>query len=454
MIIFSSLEFIFRFLPVFLICYYITPARYRNVTLFLGSVFLYATGEPYFIVLLLVSIIVNYLLGVLIFRARQNRVGAVLKAGLTGAVLYNIAILILCKYLALTRDASLLPIGLSFYLFKMISFQADMYRGTIRQEPDFIKAAAYFSMFPQITQGPIMRYSNGLFDRTIERKCTPAGFENGLVYFVIGLSFKVLLADRLGILWNEISKIGYESISVPLAWMGAFGYSFQLYFDFWGYSLMAGGLGRMLGFPFVTNFMHPYAADGIADFYRRWHITLGEWFKDYVYFPLGGSRKGSFRTILNLLVVWALTGLWHGGTVNFLIWGFVLGALIIWEKFVLKDLMKRFPVIGHLHVWILIPLTWVIFAVSDLKQLGIYFTRLFPIFGSGVAVDPADFLKYGRLYWPYFLAAVLFSLTGIYKILIRRRKNILVLLFLNLLFWTSMFYLVTTSGNAFLYFTF
>ena len=447
MVVFSSLEFLFRFLPVFLIVYYVTPARHREAVLFLGSIFFYAVGEPRFVLLLLALTVINYVLGDSLFFRKKKRL-------LAGVVLLDLAVLALCKALALTVSASLLPLGLSFYIFKMVSYQADLYRGEIRNRPTFLKAAAYFTMFPQVTQGPIMRYSSGKFDEAGPRRCSLVRFEDGLVFLTLGLAMKVLLADRIGILWNEISKIGYESISTPLAWMGAFGYTFQLYFDFWGYSLMAAGVGLMLGFPFVLNFDHPYTANGVADFYRRWHVTLGAWFRDYLYIPLGGSRRGVFRTVVNLLIVWAVTGLWHGGTVNFLIWGVALGVLIVWEKFVLRGAMRRFPLIGRLHVWLLIPLTWVVFAIPDLAQLRMYFTRLFPFFGTGVAVNQGDFLKYLATYWPFFLLSAALCHPALYRGIVRGRRNPLVLLLLTALFAVSMYFAANSAGNAFLYFSF
>ena len=243
----------------------------------------------------------------------------------------------------------MLPLGFSFYLFKMISYQADLFRGEITRRPDIIDTVVYFTMFPQVTQGPIMRWNNVGFEKR-ERTVSPKAFSDGLFFFVLGLGMKVLLADRLSLLWNEIEKIGYESISTPLAWMGAVGYSLRLYMDFWGYSLMAAGIGMMLGFHFVVNFLHPYWACGVADFYRRWHLTLGTWFRDYIYIPLGGSRRGMLRTIRNLAVVWLLTGLWHGITPNYLLWGGILVVLIIWEKYVAAGLIDAVPLIGHLHV--------------------------------------------------------------------------------------------------------
>ncbi len=395
MVVFSGLGFIFRFLPVFLVLYYVTPAEYRNAILFLGSMVFYAVGEPHFIVLLLFLTVADWLIGRQI--GKKGRAGAV---WLFLAILLNGGVLVGCKIASLTVDASLLPLGLSFYIFKMLSYEADLYRGVIPRSPAFIDAAAYFTMFPQVTEGPIMRYSDGFTDRVggelipghashahRPRHAVPAdvvghsdivghgrrvhadGIEDGLICFIIGLSMKVLLADRIEYLWNALSTIGYASISTPLAWMGAYAYTFRLYFDFWGYSMMAAGVGMMLGFPFVRNFAHPYASPNITSFYRDWHVTLGAWFRDYLYIPLGGSRGGTGRTIFNLFLVWLVTGLWHGGTLNYVIWGLVLFALIVWEKFAVRGLLRRFPFLGHLHVFLFIPLTWVIFAIPDLTQL-------------------------------------------------------------------------------------
>lgn len=279
MVVFSSVEFIFRFMPVFMIIYWIVPGAAKKYILFAGSILFYAVGSGWFALLLLGATVFNFLLGNWIYMKPGRRLrparAAQRKKYLRIAVGTDVFLLVLCKILALKVNAALLPLGMSFYIFKMISFQADIYTGKIEVRPGFINTAVYFSMFPQVTQGPIMRYGEGNFEQ--ERRITLRAVEDGMVFFVIGLGMKVLLADRIGILWNELTKIGYESISTPLAWLGAYAYSFQLYFDFWGYSLMAGGLAMMLGFPLIRNFTHPYAASGVSDFYRRWHATLGSW---------------------------------------------------------------------------------------------------------------------------------------------------------------------------------
>ena len=463
MVNFSGLEFIFRFLPVFLIIYWIIPSRYRDALLFAGSLVFYAFGAKLFVILLFLLVLVNYVLGEMVWVMPGRRRKVQQRQMLVTIVTVDVIVLIVFKILALKVKASLLPLGLSFYIFKMISYQADLYLGRMRRRPSFMQAAAYFTMFPQIAQGPIMRFSQGWIDKPtnvrrqtvyLERSVSLAKVEDGICFFAMGLGMKILIADRLGILWNEIIKIGFESISTPLAWLGAVGYSLELYFDFWGYSLMAAGIGLMLGFRFVQNFIHPYAACGIADFYRRWHATLGSWFRDYVYIPLGGSRCGSFAVIRNLMIVWLLTGFWHGGTLNFVIWGLVLGLLIVWEKFVVKGLIRRVPLIGHLHVIVLIPLTWVIFAISDLKELGIYFTRLFPFFGTGTAVNPGDFAKYMGIYWPFLTAGILLCVPVFYNLVIWKRRNPIVIVLLAVVFWCSVYYSSISAGNPFMYFSF
>ena len=463
MINFSGLEFIFRFLPVFLIIYWIVPSAFTDALLFAGSLVFYASGAKLFVLVLLGLVFVNYLMGEMVWVMPGRRRKVQQRQMLITIVTIDVVVLIVFKVLALKIKASLLPLGLSFYIFKMISYQADLYLGQMHKRPSFMQAAAYFTMFPQIAQGPIMRFSQGWLEkptnirrRTVyaEREVSLQKIEDGICFFAMGLGMKVLIADRLGILWNEIIKIGFESISTPLAWLGAFGYSLELYFDFWGYSLMAGGIGLMLGFRFIQNFIHPYAACGIADFYRRWHATLGSWFRDYVYIPLGGSRRETPAVIRNLMIVWLLTGFWHGGTLNFIIWGLVLGILIIWEKYVVKGLIKAVPLVGHLHVIILIPLTWVVFAISNLKDLGMYFSRLFPFFGTGVAVNTGDFAKYSAVYWPYFAAGILLCIPVFYNILVWKRRHPLVIAFLAIIFWWSIYYSSISAGNPFMYFSF
>lgn len=458
MVSFSSLEFLFRFLPIFLILYFVIPVKYRNLLFLAGSLIFYAMGEPVFFLVLLLTTAVNYAMGMRIWKLgkggslhewQKNK----RKKYMIQAVLLDVAVLAVFKYLAVFTDNIWLPLGISFYIFKMISFQVDLCRGEIQSKPEFLDTALYFTMFPQVVSGPVMRYNEGGFQE--KRTWKPEQFEDGLKYFVTGLGMKVLLADRLAILWNDLQMIGFQSISTPLAWLGAFGYSLQLYFDFWGYSLMASGIMVMLGFDFIENFHHPYGAGSISEFYRRWHMTLGSWFRDYVYIPMGGSRCGEGKQVFNLAVVWLLTGIWHGNGINYLIWGAVLGLLVILEKLLYGKFLKKIPLLGNIYVLVLIPLTWVIFAITDLKQLGIYFGRLFPfIGGAGLAVNQQDIIRYAQNYGIYFGAGILLCIPAVFRFFEKHKKNQIVVLLLVVVFWASVYLLSSSTGNPFMYLKF
>ena len=401
-----------------------------------------------------------------------------------------------------------MPIGISFFTFKMISFQVDNYRGRIKEEQSFASVAAFFCMFPQIVSGPIMRYEDYLKNPFLfpEKKdeeevstdtegCDPVEksdsednnedtssiidldkefeeedgkkrhfsnlllylekIEDGLRFFILGLGMKVLLADHLAMLWKDIGTIGYESISTPLAWLGAVCYSLELYMDFWGYSLMAAGVGIMIGFPFVVNFDQPYSSKNVSEFYRRWHATLGSWFKDYIYIPMGGSRKGEFRTAINLFVVWLITGFWHGVTLNFILWGMIIFVIILCERFVVSKLPKILEkIIGRINVLVLIPLSWVVFAISDNVMLADYFKRLFPFFGEGIAVNEGDFLKNVQIYGIILLFGLILLIPGLYSFFEKHRKNPVFTVGLLVLFWACVYSLSNAAGNPFMYFKF
>ena len=336
--VFSSIEFILVFLPVFLIVYFAIPAQWRNLWLFASSIAFYAAGtwdKPQYILILLLSVLVNFALGKAIEKSSKPRF--ILAAG----ILYNLAWLGVFKYADFIIDninllsekfgdghvtehwGLLLPIGISFYTFQAISYLVDVYRRDVAAERNFVSFGTYFTMFPKITTGPITRFATIKKDLK-NRAASMENFDRGLRMFAMGLGFKVLLADRIGSCWSDIQAIGFESISSPVAWMGIFAYSFQLYFDFYGYSVMAMGLGRMIGYSIPQNFDHPYESLTMTEFWRRWHMTLGSWFRDYVYIPLGGNRRAVPRVYLNLLIVWLLTGFWHGAGWNFIIWGLFL----------------------------------------------------------------------------------------------------------------------------------
>lgn len=455
MIMFSSMSFIFCFLPLFFIVYYVVPGEYKNIVMLLGSIIFYALGEPFFVLLLLAAVGMNYLFATFVWNdgnqhiwKRKQR-----KQYLTMVLLLDVGMLAGFKALHLYESSFLLPVGVSFFTFKMISYQVDAYRGMI-EKPDFVKTATYFTLFPQVTSGPVMRYGEaaGVLNKPA---CDAESLEDGWKYFVLGLSAKVLLADKLSLLWNELQSIGFESISTPLAWLGAVAYSLNLYFDFAGYSLMAAGLCRMMGYPFIKNFDHPYASKSMREFWRRWHITLGTWFRDYVYIPLGGNRSRQWRTLLNLLIVWLLTGIWHGAGWNFLLWGLILFCLIAMEKLFLGAWLERSAVLAHGYVLFLMPLTWMVFAITDLKQLSLYFTRLFPFFGASAAgANPHDFTKFTGLYAGLLAAAMICCLPAVTRLYEKYKKRWLVTAGLTVLFWIAVYAAVNSANNPFLYFDF
>lgn len=461
--VFSSIEFLLGFLPIFLIIYYLTPVKYKNITLFSGSLFFYAYGEPRYVLLLLVSMAVNFGWGQMLPPALGHK-ESFRKAAFAGIAAVNVGLLAVFKW---APENWGLPLGVSFYTFQVISYLADVYRGEIAPERSFLKLGTYICMFPQLVAGPIVNYR----EVSKELSCpniTPEGIDEGLKTFVCGLVMKVLIADRLAVLWHEISTIGYVSISTPLAWMGAISYSMQIYFDFFGYSLMAIGLGKMLGYTLPVNFKMPYMAKSIREFYRRWHVTLGRWFTKYVYIPLGGSKKGLPRTLCNLLIVWVLTSLWHGGSLNFLIWGMALCFFIILEKVIDFVLQKKKPMnkeakegkaswgirlLKHLYVLAVIPVTWMCFAITKTEEVGIYIGRMFGLV-DGVNVNAGVFAekcgKYGLL---MLIGAFLCTPAG--EKLFRKWKDSLPgMILLAGLFWLCVWYIITMGDNPFMYFRF
>lgn len=441
---FSSLDFLIRFLPVFLIVYYVVPERFRNPVLFLGSILFYSLGSWQDAILLMVSMTVNY--GVVLLMDRQE--GAKRRLVLILLLIYNIGMLCFFKY----TDWAM-PLGISFYTFTMLSYVLDVYRQEEDALVNYIEMGTYVLMFPKLISGPIATFRDTIGQicyRTYDKK----RMEHGVSLFVVGLGYKVIIANHLAILWRDIQGIGFESISTPLAWIGAAGYSAQLFFDFQGYSLMAIGIGEMLGFSLPENFNHPYRSRTVSEYYRRWHISLGQWFKEYLYIPLGGNRKGAARTFLNLLVVWVVTGMWHGASINFPLWGLILFAFIALEKFCIGDFLQKHGVLSRLYIWFVIPLTWVVFAVSDLKNLGIYFSRLFPFFGTGIAVNAGDWIKYGRTYGLFFLLAFVISLPFIDRLWKKCWNKWWMKAVLFAVFWFCVYEIANGLNNPFLYFSF
>lgn len=470
--VFSSIAFIMYFMPVFFLVYYILPASYKNAWLFLASLGFYyygVRGNPGYLLLMIMSVVVNFVAGKLIEAQKTKRAR---KAWLVVGIVYDLGWLILFKYLGFLIENLnalfgamhvkvqletwnlILPIGISFYTFQIISYLVDVYRRETKAEKSLISLGTYLCMFPQLIAGPIVNY-HLIQERLHKRKHSMVKVESGLKVFALGLAYKVLLANRVGHLWTEVTAIGYESISTPLAWMSIVAYSLQLYFDFYGYSLMAIGLGRMMGFDFPQNFNNPYMAVSMTDFWRRWHMTLGGWFREYVYIPLGGNRGGFAKTVRNMFVVWLLTGLWHGASWNFVLWGLLLFVLLFVEKAGLGKVLERHKALGHIYMILWIPLSWLVFVITDLSQLGIYLQKLFPFFGStGTVLFQGDYLKYGKTYGIYLVLGILFA-TGVQEKLLKKNKNRLwVILLLLALFWASVYCMYLGMDDPFLYFRF
>lgn len=463
-LVFSSLEFIFVFLPLFMILYACSRKEYKNLIIFLGSVIFYSLGvkKPVYIFLFLLTTLFNFIVGQFIENSRHAK-----KAWLFFGVAFNFWWLIFFKYwsfcgeninaifhTSLTVKDIILPIGISFYTFQNVSYIADVCKGKAKAEKNLINYGAYISMFPQLIAGPIVTYDH-VAKELKNRTHTIRKVEDGLKTFTIGLGYKVLIANQIGGLWSDISMIGYESISSRLAWMGIFAYSFQLYFDFCGYSLMAIGLGKIMGFNLPRNFDHPYLSLTMTEFWRRWHMTLGTWFKDYIYIPLGGNRKGNGKMIRNTLIVWLFTGLWHGASWNFVLWGLVLFLIIMTEKRWTGKTLNRIKPLGHAYMILVIPLTWLIFAITDFHELGIYFKRLLPFLPQKTyAVMDKDYVRYWGNYWKYFVAAIIFSTRipqAIYK---KTKHSVFMALVLLTVFWASVYCMYQGLDDPFMYFRF
>jgi len=463
--VFSSLQFIFIFMPVFFGFYYAVPNRLKNGVLLIGSLCFYFVGtlsHPEHFILFLVSILIDFFAGLLIERHKKHK-----RLFLFFGILFHLLALCVFKYLGfifgevsrLLPDFDwtvklILPIGISFYTFQGISYLADVYKGKVSAEKSLLRYAVYISMFAQLIAGPIVTYSQ-VQKQLHRRKISKASVRRGFGIFIFGLGLKVLLANPIGKLWTQTCAIGFESISTPLAWMAVAAFSLQIYFDFFGYSQMAIGLGQMLGFNLPQNFDHPYQSLTMTEFWRRWHITLGSWFRDYVYIPLGGNRNGTLPTVRNLGIVWILTGIWHGAGYNFLLWGAVLFLIILTEKFLTGKFLNKVPFIGHLYMLFLIPLTWAIFAVADIGQLTILFTRLFPFFGQGAwSVFRYDYLKYLEQYYPFFIAGILLSAKLPFRILKNLKNRVVIWNILAVLFGASVYCMYRGFDDPFLYFRF
>ena len=460
--LFSSLVFLFFFLPVVLAGYYLIPRSLRNAFLLLADLVFYGFGEPAFVLLMLFSIVINYAGGLLISRGR----GRARRFALAGTLAVNLLLLGIFKYAGFLSDtlrllpplsgipviAIPLPIGISFYTFQSMSYLIDVYREDCAPQRNILTFGAYISLFPQLIAGPIVRYRDVERELADPHRESAGAFSLGAELFLVGLSKKVLLANPLGALWNRLSA-SPEALGTMGAWVGAVAFSLQLYFDFSGYSDMACGLGRMFGFTFCQNFNYPYTARSVSDFWRRWHMSLTGWFRDYVYIPLGGSRCPVPRALLNIAIVWMLTGLWHGASWNFVLWGLYYAVLLILEKRFFGRLLERLsPVVGRVYTLLLVVVGWMLFALEDAGQLKQYLAAMFTL-----EIRPAAELVWLTAYLPLLAVAVLACLPVIkqrFLALSERVKRPLaaVLSVFALLLCTAA--LVSDSYNPFLYFRF
>ena len=405
--VFSGLTFLLGFLPCVLLVYFLAPNRAKNAILFLFSLLFYAWGEPIYVGLMIFSTVLDYTCG----RAVEKHRGtSKAKVGLLVSVIVNLSLLCLFKYADFfigcingIFGSSIpllnlpLPIGISFYTFQTMSYTIDVYRGDAKAQRNIISFGAYVSLFPQLIAGPIVRYQT-IADQLDERSHSFDKFGDGVKRFVCGLGKKVLLANNIGLLWSAISKSG--DLTVVSAWLGIVAFAFQIYFDFSGYSDMAIGLGKMFGFDFTENFDHPYCSKSVTEFWRRWHISLGTWFRDYVYIPLGGNRKGLAVQLRNIAIVWLLTGFWHGANWNYVLWGAYFGALLVFEKLFLLKLLKRLPsFFTHLYTLLCVAVSWVLFAFEDLSAGFAYFKAML----GGVAFCNSQAVYQALSYLPLLL---------------------------------------------------
>ena len=471
--VFSSFVFLLAILPIVLLLYYLCPARLRNLVLLVFSLVFYAWGEPVYVLIMLFSIVFDYANGRLIEHFKNKNSPGKAKAALIVDLCGNLAILGFFKYtdfvigsinsitgagLSLLHIA--LPIGISFYTFQTMSYTIDVYRGEVAAQKNILTFATYVTLFPQLIAGPIVQYKT-VEKELMHRKVTLEDFSEGAFRFSVGLAKKVLLANQIGSLWNSISQLNH--MSVATAWLGAIAYSFQIYFDFSGYSDMAIGLGAILGFHFPENFNYPYIATSVTDFWHRWHISLSTWFKEYVYIPLGGNRKGLPRQILNILIVWTLTGIWHGAGWNFLFWGLWFALFLILEKLFLGELLKNAPVVfGRVYTLTVVLISWVFFALEKPGEILAYLQAMFGLNGVGLMNTQAMFL--GNEYLVLLIIALVACLpvgsllvhrlksskTGPAMALYRVGEKVIPAALLIL----SVAYIVDASYNPFLYFRF
>ena len=463
--VFSTPVFLFGFLVLTLSVYYVVPRAWRNGVLFLSSLLFYFWGERIYTVIMLVSTAVDYTHGLLVEHWKKKEKDRLARLAVASSMVLNLGLLFFFKYwdlLAQTLSAAgvsifpylgiHLPIGISFYTFQTMSYTVDVYRGDARAQRSILNFGTFVTLFPQLIAGPILKYKD-LGDQIDARTCCAEKFAKGVTQFVIGLSKKLLLANSVGALWESFRDA--SELTVAGAWLGVLAFTFQIYFDFSGYSDMACGLGQMLGFEFLPNFNYPYIAQSITDFWRRWHISLSSWFREYLYIPLGGNRCSKPRWIFNLLVVWAATGFWHGASWNYLLWGLYFFGILVFEKLVFGKVLKKLPsAVRHIYALFFILIGWAIFGNEDFSAMGRY---LGAMFGIGVKFAGPGVWYALRTNLPILCIASFASLpTGkkLFGRLPEKAQNVLrpVLVAAGLLLCTA--YVVSDTYNPFLYFRF
>lgn len=472
--VFSSLLFMFRFLPAVLILYFAAPVKYRNIILFLFSLFFYAWGEPKYVLLMLCSITVDYLIGRRIERFKNQGKKRAARSWLVLSLVYNLSVLGFFKYAdfligsvntvlgtAIPLPGVPLPIGISFFTFQTMSYTIDVYKGATAAQKNWMKYGTYVSMFPQLIAGPIVQYKT-IAEQLEHRRETTDDFAEGIHRFMIGAGKKVLLANNIGVLWDTVSAMSAGTLPAATAWLGALAYTFQIYFDFSGYSDMAIGLGKMFGFHFLENFNYPYISGSITEFWRRWHISLSSWFREYVYIPLGGNRKGIAKQVRNIAVVWMLTGIWHGANWNFVLWGVYYGILLLLEKFVFAKALEKLPrLCRRVYTLFFVIIGWVIFAFDHMADGLLYLKTMFTGAGCGFADSNTVYLLYN--YAVLFVILILGS-TQLPKkaadwCVKKAGEASWLMTAARMIFYAGIFlltvaYLVDASYNPFLYFRF
>ena len=467
--VFSSLYFLFLYLPIVLFLYYITPLKWRNLLLLLVNLVFYAWGEPVYILIMFLSIGIDYTHGMLVekYKRRGNDRGA--RWAVASSVIFNLALLFFFKYWDFVAGSLQaigfsfmpklglsLPIGISFYTFQTMSYTIDVYRDDAKVQRSLVNFGTFVTLFPQLIAGPIIKYKD-LGDQIDHRTHSPEQFASGVQIFVVGLAKKVLLANNIGKLWDTILALPAGELTTAGAWLGVAAFAFQLYFDFSGYSDMAVGLGRMLGFEFMRNFNYPYIAKSVTEFWRRWHISLGTWFKEYVYFPLGGSRCKKAGQLRNILIVWLLTGIWHGAGWNFLLWGLYFAAFLLLEKFFLKERLEKCPAfIRWLYAMLAVFMGWVLFAFDDMQAGLLYFRQLFGAAGLSLVNERTLYILFTNL---ILMAAAAIGATSLPIAFCRehiQKKSLPILepIFVAAVLLVSTAFLVNAGYNPFLYFRF